>query len=357
VAQPVSGAVGMISHVAAGASGGVREAKELVGLSHGAQFAKRIRPARAPSADGILRPFSKELLNCEKLWRAVSGSKAKIISRRAFGNEHFAWQINVGRNMDISQILGADEKNKNLPANAHFTLFSTNYRLMLMMTDSNSTRSLDNKTRKNVTLICWDISWCNIEMAYIKSAEENKRMGDALCIKLKRPSLLERQIKSKAKRLKREKKMRQKRPERFLFREDDLTRLVPLGKQTAGDGDVESFHRWVCDQILLHSRTFGKVYIVSRGKDGPDTSKERRRLDTPSEGSSESESDLVLFSDSDSLSAQRIFRDGGDFTSESEDLDGDFDEDDFDEDLKEDGEESQKHGLDWELEEDRNLLK
>ena len=357
VAQPVSGAVGMISHVAAGASGGVREAKELVGLSHGAQFAKRIRPARAPSADGILRPFSKELLNCEKLWRAVSGSKAKIISRRAFGNEHFAWQINVGRNMDISQILGADEKNKNLPANAHFTLFSTNYRLMLMMTDSNSTRSLDNKTRKNVTLICWDISWCNIEMAYIKSAEENKRVGDALCIKLKRPSLLERQIKSKAKRLKREKKMRQKRPERFLFREDDLTRLVPLGKQTAGDGDVESFHRWVCDQILLHSRTFGKVYIVSRGKDGPDTSKERRRLDTLSEGSSESESDLVLFSDSDSLSAQRIFRDGGDFTSESEDLDGDFDEDDFDEDLKEDGEESQKHGLDWELEEDRNLLK
>jgi hypothetical protein len=99
------------------------------------------------------------------------------------------------------------------------------------------------------------------------------------------------------------------------------------------------------------------VYIVSRGKDGPDTSKERRRLDTLSEGSSESESDLVLFSDSDSLSAQRIFRDGGDFTSESEDLDGDFDEDDFDEDLKEDGEESQKHGLDWELEEDRNLLK
>merc|ERR1711965_709667 len=138
VAQPVSGAVGMMSHMAAGASGSVREAKELVGLSHGAQFAKRVRPARAPSADGILRPFSKELLSCEKLWRAISSSKN--ISRRAFANEHFAWQINVGKNMDITQILVRDEKSKVLPANANFTLFATNYRLLLAMTSSNSTR-------------------------------------------------------------------------------------------------------------------------------------------------------------------------------------------------------------------------
>ena len=354
VAQPVSGAVGMMSHMAAGASGSVREAKELVGLSHGAQFAKRVRPARAPSADGILRPFSKELLSCEKLWRAISSSKN--ISRRAFANEHFAWQINVGKNMDITQILMRDEKSKVLPANANFTLFATNYRLLLAMTSSNSTRSPVNTPSSY--RICWDISWCNIEMAYVRSALENRSVGDAICIKLKRPSLLERTIKNKAKKAAREKKIKQKRPEKFLFREDELTRIVPLGKQSARDGDDESFHRWVCDQILHHSRTFGKVYIVSqalsRGKEGSDAVKKQPRSDEISEESSEDEGDLVLFSDSDSLSAERILRDeGGEFTSESEDLDGDFDEDDFDD--NDDGEEGKKHGLDWELEEDRDL--
>jgi hypothetical protein len=100
------------------------------------------------------------------------------------------------------------------------------------------------------------------------------------------------------------------------------------------------------------------VYIVSqalsRGKEGSDAVKKQPRLDEISEESSEDEGDLVLFSDSDSLSAERILRDeGGEFTSESEDLDGDFDEDDFDD--NDDGEEGKKHGLDWELEEDRDL--
>ena len=350
VAQPVSGAVGMMGHMAAGASGGVREAKELVGLSHGAQFAKRVRPARAPSADGILRPFSKELLICEKLWRTLSSPKAKNISRRAFANEHFAWRMNVGKNMDITQTLGSGEKSKFLPAIASFTLFATNYRLMLMMTGSDSTHSKKSKNRKSkrVGTVCWDISWCNIEMAYIVSAQENRNRGDAVCIKLKRPSLLERPIKDKAKKAAREKKMRQKRPEKFLFREDEVTRMVPLGTQSTGNDD-ESLYRWICDQILVYSRTYGKVYIVSQAssKESSDGA-ERRRSDELGEDSSEDEGDLVLFSDSDSLSAERILREeGGEFTSESEDLDGDFDDDE--------GDERQERGLDWELEEDKIL--
>ena len=73
-----------------------------------------------------------------------------------------------------------------------------------------------------------------------------------------------------------------------------------------------------------------------------------RRSDELGEDSSEDEGDLVLFSDSDSLSAERILREeGGEFTSESEDLDGDFDDDE--------GDERQERGLDWELEEDKIL--
>ena len=252
--------------------------------------------------------------------------------------------------MDITQTLGSGEKSKFLPAIASFTLFATNYRLMLMMTSSDSTHSKKSKNRKSkrVGTVCWDISWCNIEMAYIVSAQENRNRGDAVCIKLKRPSLLERPIKDKAKKAAREKKMRQKRPEKFLFREDEVTRIVPLGTQSTGNDD-ESLYRWICDQILVYSRTYGKVYIVSQAssKESSDGA-ERRRSDELGEDSSEDEGDLVLFSDSDSLSAERILREeGGEFTSESEDLDGDFDDDE--------GDERQERGLDWELEEDKIL--
>ena len=52
-----------------------------------------------------------------------------------------------------------------------------------------------------------------------------------------------------------------------------------------------------------HSRTFGKVYIVSqalsRGKEGSDAVKKQPRWDEISEESSEDEGDLVLFSDSE----------------------------------------------------------
>ena len=159
---------------------------------------------------------------------------------------------------------GKWRKEKFLPAIASF-IFATNYRLMLMMTGSDSTHSKKSKNRKSkrVGTVCWDISWCNIEMAYIVSAQENRNRGDAVCIKLKRPSLLERPIKDKAKKAAREKKMRQKRPEKFLFREDEVTRIVPLGTQSTGNDD-ESLYRWICDQILVYSRTYGKVYIVSQ---------------------------------------------------------------------------------------------
>ena len=113
--------------------------------------------------------------------------------------------------------------------------------------------------------------------------------------------------------------------------------------------DDESLYRWICDPILVYSRTYGKVYIVSQAssKESSDGA-ERRRSDELGEDSSEDEGDLVLFSDSDSLSAERILREeGGEFTSESEDLDGDFDDDE--------GDERQERGLDWELEEDKIL--
>jgi hypothetical protein len=303
VAQPVSGAVGMMSHMAAGASGAVRETKDFVGLSHGAHFAKRIRPARAPSGDGILKPYSKDLSLCEKVWKMLSRPKAKQITRKSFSNEHFAWKV--------------DAVNQSSLKNSSFTLFATNYRLMLLMTMNNAKKMGD-----RVTKVCWDIAWSDIERSHVVNTTSSEKQV-LVCIKLKKPSALERQIKNEAKKAKLEKKLRRSRPEKFLYRDDDLTRSFPLDSKME---NRESFQLWLCDQIMLHSRTFGKTFEVSEFSKTPKKSND--------EGISESEDDdgLVLFSDSDSDSLSGDDVNSNDWISQDEELD---DDDDFDEESEE----------------------
>jgi len=88
----------------------------------------------------------------------------------------------------------------------------------------------------------------------------------------------------------------------------------------------ESFQLWLCDQIMLHSRTFGKTFEVSEFSKTPKKSND--------EGISESEDDdgLVLFSDSDSDSLSGDDVNSNDWISQDEELD---DDDDFDEESEE----------------------
>jgi len=92
VSKPIAGAVGFLGHITLGVEGSITNALAALGVKTKKKHVKRIRPARLPSMDGVLRAYDEQDGTASMLWRKI---KQRRFVRHISDDEDFAWVINI----------------------------------------------------------------------------------------------------------------------------------------------------------------------------------------------------------------------------------------------------------------------
>jgi len=92
VSRPIAGAVGFLGHITLGVEGSVTNALAALGVKTKKKHVKRIRPARLPSMDGVLRAYDERDVTASILWKKI---KQRRFVRHISDDEDFVWVINI----------------------------------------------------------------------------------------------------------------------------------------------------------------------------------------------------------------------------------------------------------------------